>query len=669
MKKKRTYAEKQRLITQILCLVLAALMLLGVVMSILPFSALTAHAADVTVNGVTDSDPETTSASDLPAEEPVTAPSDAEEPTHTEEPHTGLLLRIGLMFGSGVTESFAVRAEDGFTMYHVDGETDDARLLYETTTAYAAVTKDANLAINDDGIYYPASTGVIIGGYHLQLPMNCPDAAALAEAVAEINAMLQAAGIYSSLIYAFPAYIDGGLYVCIGDFGSTSTAAEKIPLIETATGHTATVIYPRDNAVTVLAPDQNLILFEYCSADGNLGLAARADDDYDKTNPDAVPAENFIVTPAKNTYRGIFLFGRYENGISVTNLIGLEDYVAGVVPYEIGNHWKPEALRAFSCIVRSYTLANIGRHRSLGIDLCNGTDCQVYMGTGKENDAIREAVKTTEGMVVTYNGKPCSTFYSAVTGGCTVNIEQIWNGSVYPYLRAVSTPWEDYASHPSGVWLSEVSGYELYSYLYGKGYTQLQGAIADIRIVELAENSTYVYRLELTDIYGVTISLKGTDIVRTALSKYLKSANFVLGHNGNIEILNRVVELICADSTAVLPITETGETKTMKVMTADGVKEIDVTEGMTVIQADGAEKVITEQPPYYDIPADAEERLTSGTNNFLFIGKGWGHGGGVSQWGVKNMAELGYTWEEIVHAYFTDVAIVPYNTLSAFEEK
>ncbi len=665
MKKKRTHAEKQRLITQILCLVLAALMLLGVIMSILPFSALTAHAADEASDVPADtevSETEVPSADASSAEEPLADAAEVEEPT------AGLLLRIGLMFGTGVTESFAVRAEDGFEVYHVDSETDEARLLFETDMPYAAVTKDANLAINDDGIYYPASQGVIIGGYHLQLPMNYPDAAALAEGVGEINAMLQTAGIYSSLIYAFPAYINGGLYVCIGDFGSTNSAAEKMSLIEMATGHTSTVVYPRDNAVTVLAPDKNLILFEYCSTDGNLGLAARQDDDFDKANPDMAASENFIVTPAKNTYRGIFLFGRYENGISVTNLIGLEDYVAGVVPYEIGNHWKPDALRAFACIVRSYTLAYIGHHRSLGIDLCNGTDCQVYMGTGMENDAIREAVKTTEGMIVTYNGKPCSTFYSAVTGGCTVNIEQIWNGSVYPYLRAVSTPWEDYASHPNGVWLSEVSGYELYSYLYNKGYKQLQGAIADIRIVELAENSTYVYRLELTDIYGVTVSLKGTDIVRTALSKFLKSSNFVVGHKGNIEILNRVVELICADSTAELPITETEETKTMKVMTADGVKEIDITEGMTVIQADGEEKVITEQPPHYDIPADAEERLTSGTNSFLFIGKGWGHGGGVSQWGVKNMAELGYTWEEIIHAYFTDVAIVRYDTLPAYKE-
>ena len=645
MKNKRTHAEKQRLITQIICLVLAGLMLLGVIMSILPFSALTAHAADETV----------------PTSE--TLPVIGAETT--EEPETdGLLLRIGLMFGSGVTESFAVRAEDGFVIHHVDKETDEATVLYETPAAYAAVTKDANLALNEDGFYYPASKGVIIGGYHLQLPRTYSTAEELAAAVDSVNAKLQTAGIYSSLIYAFPSFDNGGSYVCIGDFGSGTSAQEKSALIKLATGETPTVIYPRSNAVTVLAPDSNLILFEYCSSDGQLGLSARPDDDYDKKDPEAIPAENVIITPAKNGYRGIFLFENYGDGISVTNLIDVENYISGVVPYEIGNHWDIEALKAFACIARSYTLSNIGRHANLGLDLCNGTDCQVYMGTGKENDAIREAVRQTAGQIITYNNKPCVAFYSAVTGGCTVNIEQIWNGSAYPYLRAVSTPWEDYDTHPNGVWFSEVSGYELYSYLYGKGYTKLRGAIEDIRIVELAENSTYVYRLELTDIYGVTISLKGTDIVRTALSKYLKSANFVLGHNGSIPLLNRTLSLLTAEGEAEFDIKEENETKTMKVMTADGIKEIEVTEGITVIDGDGSEKILSEKPDTYDIPEDAQARLDSGTNNFLFIGKGWGHGGGVSQWGVRRMAQLGYTWEEIVHAYFTDVVIKHYSELN-----
>ena len=641
MKKKRTHAEKQRLITQIICIALAALMILGVVMSILPFSAMTAHAADMT-----DTDAQ------ISAEDTV---EEAKEPT------PGLLLRIGLMFGSGVTESFAVRANDGFTVYHVDKTTDAAAPLYETTVEYAAVTQDANLALNEDGMYVPASKGVIIGGYHLQLPKVYADAAALAAGVDDINTKLKNAGIYSNLIYAFPSYVNDGLYVCIGDFGSSSSAAAKAQAIQNATGEQPNQLYPRDNAVTLLSPDSNLILFEYASKDGSFGLSARGDDDYDQNDPNALPEENFLITPAKNTYRGIFLFERYKEGVSVVNLIDLENYIAGVIPYEVSSSWKPEALKAFACAVRSYAIFNRDHHSSYGFDLCNGSDCQVYMGTKKEDDAVRSAVLETEGLIVTYNNKPCATLFSAVTGGSTVNSEQIWNGAAYPYLRAVRTPWEDYASHTNGVWLTEYSGYQLYTRLYNRGYTKLKGAIAEINISALAENSDYVYLLELTDIYGVKITLKGTDIIRTALG--LKSANFYVGHNGSIPLLNRVVEVLTADAAAPLPITEAEESKTMQVMTADGIKEVDVTEGLVVLQADGTEKLVTEKPDSYDIPEDAQQRLDSDTNNFLFIGRGWGHGGGISQWGIMSMANQGATWEEIIHAYFTDVVIQSYYDL------
>lgn len=639
MKQKKTRAEKQRLVTQIICLALVALMILGVILSILPFSAMTAYAAD------------------LPdADQAVTEVNETEK-----EPNPGLLLRIGLMYGSGVTASFAVRADDGFSVYHVDKTTDEVLPIYETETEYALVTQDANLAVDENGMYAPASTGVIIGGYHLQLETSYADHAALAEGVAAVNQKLKDKGVHSSLIYGFPAYINGKLCVCIGDFGSSISAAAKAQVIQEATGEKTTAVYPRENAITLLSPETNLILFEYASQNGNFGLSAREDDDYNKADPNAVPTENFLITPAKNTYRGIFLFGRYQNGISVTNLVALEDYVAGVVPYEISSSWDMDALKAFSCVVRSFGISKIGNHSSYDFDLCNGSCCQVYMGTKKEDDAVRQAVAETAGLVVTYNNKVCATMYSAVTGGSTVNSEQIWNGAAYPYSRAVLTPWEEYATHSNGEWVSALSGLQLYNSLYKRGYTKLRGAISEVKISTLAENSTYVYLLELTDIYGVKVTLKGTDIIRTTLG--LKSANFVVGHDGNIPILNRTVELLTADAPAPLPITEAEETSTMKVLTAEGEKEINITEGLRVLQADGTEKIITEQPDHYDIPEKAQEKLDSDRNNFLFIGRGWGHGGGISQWGIMSMGKQGYSWEEIIHAYFTDVKIQSYYDL------
>ncbi|MBQ8578275.1 MAG: SpoIID/LytB domain-containing protein [Clostridia bacterium] len=642
--KKRTQAEKQQLVRQIICLAMVILMLLGVLVAAIPYVS----AAEVTENSTSD----------------VVTEVMTEDAENEEEPDEGLLLRIGLMYGTGVTQSFAVRASDGFVLGHT-GEDDVFTPYIETAEPYIAVCRDDNLALDDDGYYVPASSGVVIGGYHLELPTAYNTKEAITEAVEKTNTALKNAGIHSSLIYAFPAYKAGNLYVRIGDFGSGDSAAAKADTVAAVTGETPTVVYPMSDAMTVIAPDKNLILFEYRAGDGLLGVSPLPDDDAAENE---VPEENVIVTPAKNGYQGVFLFGRYNDGISVTNLIPLEQYVAGVLPYEINNNWSYESLKTFACIIRSYTLANRSKHSSYKIDLCNGTDCQVYRGTGQQNDAVLRAVDETRGMVITYDDKVCNTFYSAVTGGCTVNIEQIWNGSAFPYLRAVETPWEDYASHPNGIWMSEVSPYDLYVYLsQTKGYTKLKGSIADVAITELAENSSYVYKLTVTDVYGNTVTLKGTDIIRTTLGRYLSSANFVVGYKGEIPILDRFLSVLTPDGIKALTLTESANKTTTRVLTADGVKEFDISDGMEVIRADGSSTLFTNEDAVYDIPADALERLTDETNeNFLFIGKGWGHGGGISQWGAKNMAENGAFYDEIIHAYFTDVEIKDYRTLPAF---
>ncbi|MBP3919657.1 MAG: SpoIID/LytB domain-containing protein [Clostridia bacterium] len=622
---------------QIFCLIMAVLMLLGVLAAVIPY----------------------VSAVDLPPNTEDSYISNEAVPTQTDnqtekEPDNGLLLRIGLQYGSGVHTSFAVRAEFGFSLGIVKKD-NVYTVLYETEEPHIAVCKDGNLALDNDGYYVLSSQNVVIGGYHLELPTAYSTKDEIMEAVQTVNQKLADANIRSSLIYAFPAYHSGMFYIRIGDFGSMDSANSKADIVAAAVNEPPTAVIPMTDALTVLAPDKNLILMEFQANDGLLGAAP-----LQKENTDTV-----IITPAKNGYRGVFLFGNYNSGISVTNLISLEEYVAGVLPYEINRNWSYEAIKAFACIVRSYTLSNRTKHTSLGIDLCNSTDCQVYKGVGLQNEAILRAVEETRGLVITYGNEICSTVYSAVTGGCTVNVEQIWNGSAFPYLRAVETPWEDYASHPNGVWMAEVSPGDLYTYLANtKGYTQLKSSITDISIVELAENSSYVYKLAITDSQGNTVTLRGTDVIRTTLGKYLNSANFVVGYRGEIPILNKYVSVITESGTQALYIDRTENRKTVQVMTANGIVETDITDGLPVLQGDGSTTLLTDEKAVYDIPADALQRLNDPTNgNFLFIGKGWGHGGGISQWGAKNMAENGAYYDEIIHAYFTDVKIRNYKEL------
>lgn len=703
-KQPNSKAKRQDASRRILAIVMAALMMLGIVASAVSVLIHTS-AADVgetsttvvqegstdevdsstsTEASVSETDPISTDTTDLNTDDVDTTPSDTTDTstdtdpsdtteTDTTEPPvpddppqqpTDYMMRIGLMYGSGVTSSFQISSDTGFLFGIVDDTTDVFTPVWDTSTTVISACQDANLTKDNSGYYTPASQGIVIGGYHLELPTSYSTKSELMAGVDRVNAKLMNAGIYSSLIYAFPVYMNGALRIRIGDFGSSDSATAKISLITNATGESPTVISPMDDTVTMLCPTTNVILFEARASGGAFGVQAKAKSD---------GTASTIMTPAKNTYEGIFLFKRYTSskatGVSVTSFIGLEKYVAGVVPYEVSPSWSYESIKAFGLIVRSYTLATIGKHASYGIDLCNGTDCQVYMGTKQQTPTVLRAIEETKGMVAAYDGKVCSTIYSAVTGGCTVDIEQIWNGTAYPYLRAVSTPWEDYASHYEGVWFTEVSGQTLYQHLVSKGYTRLKSAISKVEIKQLANNSTYVYILEITDSSGNVVTLKGTDVIRTTIgSKYINSANFVVAHKGEIPILEKK-GLFVQSTDELLPLETNVDgtgVKTTQIMTADGIKTIDITTGLTVITPDGE---VTLEGVEYDIPADALARVNDESNeNFIFIGKGWGHGGGYSQWGGKCMAEAGATYDEIIHAYFTDVELVPYRSLARFAE-
>ncbi|HEY6362932.1 MAG TPA: SpoIID/LytB domain-containing protein [Vicinamibacterales bacterium] len=111
----------------------------------------------------------------------------------------------------------------------------------------------------------------------------------------------------------------------------------------------------------------------------------------------------------------------------------LETYVARVLAGE-GQPDAPDAARrALAVAIRTYALANAGRHNRDGFDLCDSTHCQVLRAA---TPAAREAANATAGRVLTFNGRAAEVFYSASCGGYSESASQVWPGADYPYLQA-----------------------------------------------------------------------------------------------------------------------------------------------------------------------------------------------------------------------------------------
>jgi len=136
-------------------------------------------------------------------------------------------------------------------------------------------------------------------------------------------------------------------------------------------------------------------------------------------------------------YRGrLEVFANPRGALTVVNVIGLEDYVRGVVPNELSPSGYPaiEALKAQAIAARTYALKNKGQFASAGFDLLPTTRSQVYRGFSSEQPLSSRAVEETRGVVATYDGEPINALYTSTCGGRTENSENVFNDAI-PYLR------------------------------------------------------------------------------------------------------------------------------------------------------------------------------------------------------------------------------------------
>lgn len=137
-------------------------------------------------------------------------------------------------------------------------------------------------------------------------------------------------------------------------------------------------------------------------------------------------------------YRGrIEVFTNTRGTLTIVNVLGLEDYVRGVVANELspGSYPALDALKAQAIAARTYALRNRGQFSSQGFDLLPTTRSQVYRGLSSENPLSTRAVDETRGMIATYNGEPINALYTSTCGGRTEDSENIFKEPI-PYLRA-----------------------------------------------------------------------------------------------------------------------------------------------------------------------------------------------------------------------------------------
>lgn len=131
----------------------------------------------------------------------------------------------------------------------------------------------------------------------------------------------------------------------------------------------------------------------------------------------------------------------------------LEDYVTGVVGAEMPALFNSEALKAQAVIARTYAL----KANSMGRTLSDNESTQSYKDNGdlagiwgsnysSYYSKIKDAVNSTKGVYLTYNGNYIEAVYHSTSNGRTEDSSNVW-GNSYPYLVSVDSVYDN--SNPS----------------------------------------------------------------------------------------------------------------------------------------------------------------------------------------------------------------------------
>lgn len=550
----------------------------------------------------------------------------------------GEMVRVGLAYGSGALVNANLENNtgygSGYRMGYFDDDLDFVELAWtDEDETQITMVKTQNVWVNGSSYSTSDNGGEAIGCYHVLVRSgyrSYEEAAAAADGYAD----------------GFVAWVDGDYQVRAGSYTSESAAQSA------ASSYGGTVAGTSSYGVNVTRTGSAEILFQF---DGGADLALGV-------MPDVTGADAVRTWFKGYRYYGGFRYERISGGnLTVVNIVDLETYIKGVIPYEMSNSWPLEALKVQAVCARSYAYVNIqsNKHTSYHFDVCNSTDCQVYYGAGansssyQANDRTDQAVDETAGEYAWYNGQVIEALYSSSHGGASESVYNVWGSSLerYPYLCGVSDPYEaDMASKNSySSWTVSYSSSELAQRLQNYGYNTSSGIasltltysdLGNVIQVRVNYNNGESNTIKPISTYGIRTSF-GVHSIRFTVNGQGASSGSSSGSAGGGGIaVNGSSSLGSQDSYTVI-----SGSGTQSQVSLDGLYAISGS-GSIAPAGDGTSSGGS------GTGTPSGTQVTVSGSSYTFQGSGYGHQLGLSQYGAWAMAERGFSYDEIIEFYY-----------------
>lgn len=310
------------------------------------------------------------------------------------------------------------------------------------------------------------------------------------------------------------------------------------------------------------------------------------------------------------------------------NVIGVEEYLRSVISSEMSASASQALLRAHAVVSRSWLLrqlADRGKHtcaeaeewRSTAVgdavfdelikwydredhtlfDVCADDHCQRYQGvTRQTTPAVAEAVDATRGMVLTYGGEVCDARFSKCCGGVSETFENCWENASHPYLESVKDC--DAAGH----------------------------CFCDTDDRSVLDTVLNNYDRETLDFFKWEVRYGADDL--SELVRRRSGIDFGRIHD--------LVPLTRGKSGRIVRLLVKGERRSLIVG-----KELEIRRWLSDTH----------------LRSSAFDVTRSADGDFIFRGRGWGHGVGLCQIGAAVMGASGYGFREILNHYFPKAGI------------
>ena len=189
-------------------------------------------------------------------------------------------------------------------------------------------------------------------------------------------------------------------------------------------GKESRMLIPRGAEMTVQVRRDHLVLF---SRDAAVDCGETLDLTRTRDPQSGTGSAGLCVLPWDGLYPGDLRLSVSGGQLRPILTASVEDYLLGVLPYEMSEDFPLEALKAQAVCARNYALSRVNPKRDY--DLVDTTNDQVFRPVLSSQARTAQAVRETAGLVVTSGGALASCYYSASNGGQTELPSHVWSGA------------------------------------------------------------------------------------------------------------------------------------------------------------------------------------------------------------------------------------------------